>query len=87
MQSYAPQLHLIAGERPCLVAEDILDLAKFLDERGRAAECGRIRFYVVHVEIRIDELSLLELDNLHGDNEGDRDQVVVQDNERQNVCA
>ena len=81
----AAELHLVAGEGARLVGKDVLDLAELLDEGGGAAEGGGVRLGVVHVEVRVDELCLLELDDLHGDDEGDGDQVVVENDERQDV--
>ena len=81
------ELHFIASKRPGLVAEDVFDLAEFLDEGRRPTECRCVRFGVVHVQVRVDELSLLELDYLHCDDERDWDQVVVQNDERQDICS
>ena len=83
----ALEFHLVAGKRSGLVTEDVFDLAEFLDERRCPAECGCVRFGIVHVQVRVDELGLLELDNLHRDDERDWDQVVVQNDERQDICS
>ena len=80
------ELHLVTGERSGLVAKDILDLTKLLDKRRRTTERRGVCLRIVHIQIGIDELSLLKLDHLHRHNEGDRNQVVVQDDERQDVC-
>ena len=34
---------------------------------------------MVHVEIEVDELGLLEFDNFHGDNKGYWDEIIVED--------
>lgn len=41
---------------------------------------------VVHVEVRVDECCLLEFDYFHGDDEGDGDEIVVEDDECEDVC-
>ena len=81
----AAELHLVAGERARLVAEDVFDLSEFFHETRCATQCGRVRAGVVHIEIRIDELRLLKLDDLHGDDERDGDQVVIQDNKGKDI--
>jgi hypothetical protein len=40
---------------------------------------------MVHVEVKVDELGLLKLDNLHCDDERDGDEIVIQDDEGQDI--
>ena len=63
----AAEFQLVAGEGARLVGKDILDLAKILDEGGGAAEGGGVCLGIVHDEVRVGELCLLGLDDLHGD--------------------
>ena len=80
------KLHLVAGECARLVRKYKLDLAKLFDEGRRAAERGRVGAGVVHVEIRVDEGCLLVFDDFHGDDEGDGDEIIVENNKREYVC-
>ena len=73
--------------RAYLVAEDVLDLPQLLDEARRAAQRGRVRRRVVHVEVCVDSLRLLVFDDFHPRDERDRYQIVVEDNEREDVCG
>ena len=79
------ELHLVPGQRPSLVRKYKLDLAELFDEGGGAAEGGGVGGDVVHVEVRVDECRLLEFDDFHGDDEGDGDEVVVEDDEGEDV--
>ena len=81
----AAELHLVAGEGAGLVGKDVLDLAELLDEGGCPAEGGGVRRCVIHVKVEVDELRLLEFDNFHGNNEGDGDKIVVEDNKCEDV--
>lgn len=42
-----PQLHLIAGQGPCLVAEDVVNLSQILIQIGIPGFCMLISFSVV----------------------------------------
>lgn len=64
-----PKFHLVARQRPRLVAEHVLDLPELLHERRCPAQCRGVRLRVVHIQVRVDELGLLVLDDLHGDDE------------------
>ena len=77
------ELHHVPREGARLVAEDVVHLAELLDEVGPAALRRRVARLVVHLEVRVDQQRLVELDKLHRDDQRDRDQAVVQDNERE----
>ena len=72
-----PELHLVPRKRAGLVAEHVLDLTQLFDERRDPAQRRSVRLCVVHVQIRVDQLRLLELDNLHRHDERDRNKVVI----------
>ena len=72
-----PEFHLVPRKRAGLVAEHVLNLAQLLDERRGPAQRRSVRLCVVHVQIRVDQLRLLKLDNLHRHDERDRDKVVI----------
>ena len=52
---------------------------------GGAAEGGGVGFLIIHVEVGVDEEGLLEFDDFHGYDEGDGDEVVVEDYEGQDI--
>jgi hypothetical protein len=85
--SYAatPELHLVASQSTSLITEDIFNLPEFFDKRRCPAERGRVRLWIIHVKVRVDQLSLLKLDDLHRHYERNGDQIVVQDDECQDV--
>lgn len=81
------ELHLVTGQCSCLVRKDVLDLPKFFDKRRGTGESRGVRFFVVHVQVRVDQLRLPELDDLHSDHQRDGDQVVVQNQEGEDVAT
>ena len=82
----AAELHFIARERARLVRKDVFNLAEFLDEGRRPAKRWGVGFCIVHIEVVVDQLGLLELDDLHSDDERDWDKVVIEDDKRENIC-
>ena len=58
MQSYAPQLHLIAGERPCLVAEHIFHHTKILHHVSVPGFCKLATCLMLHFPIEVNVQSL-----------------------------
>lgn len=69
-----PEHHFVLGERPCLVREDVLDLAQVLRDVEGSALNGHIGLFVVQVKVIVQEEDLPELHQLNGHVQGDGDQ-------------
>lgn len=69
-----PEHHLVLGERPCLVREDVLDLAQVLRDVEGSALNGHIGLFVIQVKVIVQEEDLPELHQLNGHVQGDGDQ-------------
>ena len=68
----AAEHHLILGQSPSLIREDILDLAQVFSDVESTALKGPVTSLVVHVQVPVEEVDLYELDYLNGDIERDR---------------
>lgn len=79
------EFHLVTGEGAGFVAENVFNLAELFDEGGRAAEGGCVGAGVVHVQVGVDQLGLLEFDDFHRDDEGNGDEIVVENDECEDV--
>ena len=61
----AAEHHLILSQSPCLVREDVLDLAQvFSDVEGSTLE-RPVSSFVVHVQVPVEEVDLYYLDYLN----------------------
>eukprot|EP00968_Pinguiococcus_pyrenoidosus_P005105 scaffold330_cov246-Pinguiococcus_pyrenoidosus.AAC.13 len=81
----APKLHHVPRQGPRLVREDVLDHSQVSAGRGVAAERRRVRLFVVHVQIPVQEERLRGENKFDGHVEGDGNEVVVQDDEREEL--
>lgn len=70
----APEHHLVLGQRPRLVGEDVLDLAQVLGDVQGSALNGQIGLLVVEVKVIVQEEYLPQLHQLNGHVQRDRDQ-------------
>ena len=52
-QGYAPQLHLIAGQRPCLVTEHIFHHTKILHHVSVPGFCKLATCLMLHLSVKI----------------------------------
>lgn len=59
------ETHYVLSERARLVGEDVLDLAELFVERRGASLGGRLRLFVEHLLVPIDEEGLGKPDDLH----------------------
>lgn len=57
--------HDVLGERPRFVAEDVLDLAELLVQRGGASFSGRVVLCVVHLPVPVDVVAVPQPNDLH----------------------
>ena len=79
LDAYLAQLHLIAGEGACLVAEDVFHSAKILIEARVAGPRGLSRHRIPNRFIKVDENEgLPEFDDLQRDKKRNGHQVGVQ---------
>jgi hypothetical protein len=69
-----PEHHLVLCQGPCLVREDVLDLAQVLCDVEGSTLNGQISFFIVQVKVTVQEEYLPELYQLNGHIQGDRDQ-------------
>lgn len=72
------ELHHVAGQGSGLVRKDVFDLSEFFDQTGGTTYCRGIGGFVVNVEIRVDEESLIVLDNFDGDKEAKTCKTLTQ---------
>lgn len=70
----APEHHLVLGQRPRLVREEVLDLSQVLRDVEGPALNGRIGLFIVQVEVVVQEEDLPKLHQLDGHVQGDGDQ-------------
>ena len=57
--------HDVLGERSCLVAEDVLDLAQLLVQCGGPGLCRSVALGVVHLPVPVDVEAVAQTDDLH----------------------
>ena len=76
------KLHLIPCERAGLVGKDIVNLSQVFHQIRAAAQCRRVLWLIVQVQVRVDQIRQLQLHNIHRHDERDGNQTVVQNNER-----
>lgn len=57
--------HDVLGERPCFVAEDVLDLAELLVQRGGTSLGGRVVSRVVHLPVPVNVEAVPQPNDLH----------------------
>lgn len=57
--------HDILGERSCFIAEDVLDLAELLVQRGGASLSGSVVPGIVHLPVPVDVEAVPQTNDLH----------------------
>lgn len=69
-----PEHHLVLGQRPRLVREDVLDLAQVLRDVEGSTLNGQIGLFIVQVKVVVQEEDLPELHQLNGHVQGNGNQ-------------
>lgn len=69
-----PEHHLVLGQRPRLVGEDVLDLAQVFSDVEGSTLNGHISLLIIQVKVVVQEEDLPELHQLNGHIQGDGDQ-------------
>lgn len=71
-----PEHHLVLGQRPRLVREDVLDLAQVLSDVEGSTLNGQMGLFIIQVKVIVQEEDLPELHQLDGHVQGDWDQYL-----------
>lgn len=69
-----PEHHLVLGQRPRLVREDVLDLTQVLRDVEGPTLNGQIGLFIIQVKVVVQEEDLPELHQLNRHVQGDGDQ-------------
>lgn len=72
-----PVLHQVACKSSCFIWENIVNLTELLIEVACLYFSREISFSFVDVCIPLNKLSLKELDDFQGHNEGDRNEIAI----------
>ena len=59
------ELHLVLGERACLIGEDVVYLSQVLRDVQGAALDTFVHRLVVQLDVAVDEVDLPQFDKLH----------------------
>lgn len=73
------ELHLVAGQSPRLISEEVFNLAKLLIDRSRHNFAEAVVLLDVHVFVVGDEVGLEDLNKLKGDNERNGEHCVEEE--------
>ena len=69
--------HLVFGQSPGLVTENVADLSEFFGDVQRATVNSKIVLGIVEVQVLRDKVDLTEFDDLDCDVEGNRDENLT----------